>query len=61
MVMVPAQVMMQELRREMAMMQRVSADANVVQFYGAVLPAGGSEGAKSPGMLVMEYCGVCFS
>jgi hypothetical protein len=50
------QVMMQELRREVAILQRVSADANVVQFYGAVLPDGSS--AASPAMLVMEYLAV---
>lgn len=48
------QVMMQELRREVAILQRVSADANVVQFYGAVLDGS----AALPAMLVMEYLAV---
>lgn len=50
---------MQELRREVAILQRVSADANIVQFYGAVLPENGAAAsAKSPAMLVMEYLAV---
>ena len=53
------QVMMQELRREVAILQRVSADANVVQFYGAVLPDGRAPSATAlPAMLVMEYLAV---
>jgi hypothetical protein len=51
--------MMQELRREVAILQRVSADANVVQFYGAVLPDGRASSATAlPAMLVMEYLAV---
>ena len=50
---------MQELRREVAILQRVSADANVVQFYGAVLPDGRAPSATAlPAMLVMEYLAV---
>jgi hypothetical protein len=53
------QVMMQELRREVAILQRVSADANVVQFYGAVLPDGSAPPSTAlPAMLVMEYLAV---
>jgi hypothetical protein len=51
--------MMQELRREVAILQRVSADANVVQFYGAVLPDGRAPSSTAlPAMLVMEYLAV---
>ena len=46
---------MQELRREIDILRRVSADANIVQFYGAVLP---EEGGPSPALLVMEYLAV---
>lgn len=50
---------MQELRREVAILQRVSADANVVQFYGAVLPDGSAPSSTAlPAMLVMEYLAV---
>lgn len=45
---------MQALRREISILRRVSADANIVQFYGAVLPEEGNS-AANPAMLVMEY------
>ena len=41
-----------QLRREVAIMQRISYDANVVQFYGACMSG---EGA----WLCMEYMEVC--
>lgn len=51
---------MQELQREVAILRRVSADANIVQFYGAVFPDGGVS-PRSPAMLVMEYMQVRFA
>lgn len=48
---------MQALRREISILRRVSADANIVQFYGAVLPDQGVS-ATNPAMLVMEYMAV---
>ena len=36
-----------QLRKEIAILKKVSYDANIVQFYGAC--------TTSPAMLVMEY------
>ena len=41
-----------QLRREIAILKKVSFDANIVQFYGAC--------TTEPAMLVMEYMEVRF-